>query len=100
MAIALQLKLFLAAGRNPMFRKEEQLLISLQRDIENVEGIEANTVAYMASKIQEIRASLRTKNVSLESSSKKTVEKRAPSLDFKKPTGSSLADQKRKEYYF
>ena len=83
-----------------MFKKEEQLLISLQRDIENVEGIEANTVAYMATKIQEIRASLRTKNVSLENSSKKVAEKKTPSLDFKKPSASSLADQKRKEYYF
>lgn len=83
-----------------MFKKEEQLLISLQRDIENVDGIEANTVAYMSTKIQEIRASLRTKNVSLANSNKKVAEKKTPSLDLQKPHGSSLADLKQKEYYF
>ena len=79
------------------FAKEDQLLISLQRAIENTDNIEANTVAFLSSKIQEVRASLRSKNVSLKQSKEKVAEKK-PSM--KKPTSSSLAEQKKREYYF
>ena len=84
-----------------MFKKEEQLLISLQRDIEDTESIEANTVAYLSTKIQEIRRSLREKNVSIENSRKERTEKsNTVTLSLKKPNSTSLAEQKKKEYYF
>jgi len=79
------------------FAKEDQLLISLQRAIENTDNIEANTVAFLSSKIQEVRASLRTKNVSLKQSRGKVTEKK---LSMEKPTSNSLAEQKKREYYF
>ncbi len=82
------------------FTKEEQLLISLQRDIENTDNIEANTVAFLSSKIQEIRTSLRAKNVSMQNLKKSgsAGDKTKPSLQ--KPLSTSLADQKKKQYYF
>jgi hypothetical protein len=84
-----------------MFKKEEQLLISLQRDIEDTESIEANTVAYLSTKIQEIRHSLREKNVSIENSRKERIENsNTAALSLKKPHSTSLAEQKKKEYYF
>jgi len=81
------------------FSKEDHLLISLQRSIENTDSIEANTVAYLSSKIQEVRASLRAKNVSLQESKDKVIEKKV-SHSMNKPTASSLAEQKKREYYF
>tara|TARA_B100000925_G_C21955997_1_gene451213 strand:- start:741 stop:995 length:255 start_codon:yes stop_codon:yes gene_type:complete len=81
------------------FQKEHEQLISLQKDIENTDSIETNTAAYLSSKIQEIRASLRSKNGSLQEKTQKTVETK-PLLNFKKPASVSLADQKKKEYFF
>ena len=83
-----------------MFRKEQQLLVSLQHDIENTDSIEANTVAYLSTKIQEIRSSLQARNVSVEKASKKSESSSTSKSLFKKPVASSLADQKKKEYYF
>lgn len=82
-----------------IFQKEHQQLISLQKDIENTDSIETNTAAYLSSKIQEIRASLRSKNSSLQQKKQKAVEKKVL-IDFKKPSSVSLADQKKKEYFF
>ena len=83
-----------------MFRKEQQLLVSLQHDIENTDSIEANTVAYLSTKIQEIRSSLQARNVSVEKASKKKESSSSSKSLLKKPVASSLADQKKKEYYF
>lgn len=82
------------------FKKEEEMLTSLQRSIENTDGMEANTVAYLSSKIQEIRTSLRAKNRSVQNLQKLHGggDKTKPAL--KKPASTSLADQKKKEYYF
>ena len=82
------------------FQKEEAMLISLQRDIENTDSIEANTVAYLSSRIQEIRASLRDKDVSVRNLTKTSKVEDKPKLQFKKPFSSNLAEQKKKEYYF
>lgn len=82
------------------FKKEEEMLISLQRDIENTDSIEANTVAYLSTKIQEIRTSLRSKDVSVQKIQKASKAEEKPKLELNKPFSASLADQKKKEYYF
>lgn len=82
------------------FKKEEAMLLSLQRDIENTDSIEANTVAYLSSRIQEIRASLRDKDVSVRNLKKSSKAEEKTKLEFKKPFSSNLAEQKKKEYYF
>ena len=82
------------------FKKEEQLLISLQRDIENTDSIEANAVAYLSTKIQEIRTSLRAKNVSMQNLKKSDSTGEKTKLSLQKPFSTSLADQKKKEYFF
>ena len=82
------------------FKKEDAMLVSLQRDLENTDSIEANTVAYLSTKIQEIRTSLRSKDVSVQKIQKSGNEEKKPKLELKKPFSASLADQKKKEYYF
>ena len=82
------------------FKKEDAMLVSLQRDLENTDSIEANTVAYLSTKIQEIRTSLRSKDVSVQNLTKTSKANETPKLEFKKPFSSNLAEQKKKEYYF
>lgn len=82
------------------FKKEEAMLISLQRDIENTDSIETNTVAYLSTRIQEIRASLRDKDVFVQNLTKTSKANEKTKLEFKKPFSSNLAEQKKKEYYF
>ena len=54
-----------------LFKKEDRQLVSLQKDIENTDNLEANTVAYLSSKIQEIRSALKQKSTAIQMKQKK-----------------------------
>ena len=79
------------------FQEEDRQLAALVRDLENTDGLEPNVVAFLSSKIQNIRNGLQKKNQTLQAIprvSKSASEQKA------KPEALSLAELKRKEYYF
>lgn len=82
-----------------LFKKEDHQLVSLQKDIENTDNLEANTVAYLSSKIQEIRSALKQKSTAIQMKRKK-MQDGTKREGMSKPNSLSLAEQKRKEYFF
>lgn len=79
------------------FQEEDRQLAALVRDLENTDGLEANVVAFLSSKIQNIRKTLQEKNRTMQRIphvSKSASERKT------KPEALSLADLKRKEYFF
>ncbi len=79
------------------FEDEDRQLAALVRDLENTDNLEANIVAFLSSKIQLIRKSLNEKNKLLQRIPP-TNKKRSDHM--KKPVALSLADAKKKEYFF
>tara|TARA_B100000925_G_C21970398_1_gene457613 strand:+ start:281 stop:550 length:270 start_codon:yes stop_codon:yes gene_type:complete len=78
------------------FFEEDSQLVALMREIESFKELEPNTVAFLSTKIQNIRNSLKEKTKLLQ---KQTPKPRNQS-ELKKPLQTSLAEQKKKEYFF
>ena len=83
------------------FQEEDRQLAALVRDLENTDNLEPNVVAFLSSKIQIIRKSLQEKNKQLQRipiGQKTNNGKSSNSLT--KPAAVSLAEIKKKEYFF
>lgn len=78
------------------FFEEDSQLVALMREIESFKELEPNTVAFLSTKIQNIRNSLKEKTKLLQ---KQTPKPRNQS-ELQKPLQTSLAEQKKKEYFF
>ena len=81
---------------NKNFSEEDSQLVSLMREIESFKELEPNTVAFLSTKIQNIRNSLKEKSKLL----KKQTPQARKQPELQKPLQTSLADQKKKEYFF
>lgn len=79
------------------FEEEDRQLTALVRDLENTDGLQPNVVAFLSTKIQNIRIALQQKNAKLQLISE---HKATESHMREKPQAKSLAELKRKEYYF
>ena len=79
------------------FQDEDRQLAALVRDLENTDNLQPNVVAFLSSKIQIIRKSLQEKNKQLQRIPP-TEKKRNHNLT--KPAALSLAELKKKEYFF
>lgn len=80
------------------FQEEDRQLAALVRDLENTDNLEPNVVAFLSSKIQIIRKSLQEKNKRLQRIP--TGQKKNNNSNLTKPTAVSLAELKKKEYFF
>tara|TARA_B100001093_G_scaffold443469_1_gene445827 strand:- start:305 stop:556 length:252 start_codon:yes stop_codon:yes gene_type:complete len=69
-------------------------LVALIRELEGIEELDPNAVAFLSSKIQKIRKSVETQFQVKAMAS--TTEKKK----LEKPSNLSLAEQKRKQYFF
>jgi Mor family transcriptional regulator len=78
------------------FQDEDRQLAALVRDLENTDSLESNVVAFLSSKIQIIRKSLKEKNKRLQVVP--PTQKRT-NRNLEKPSTVSLADLKKKEYF-
>ena len=88
-------KVLMSSENRNFFEKEDALLCALVRDLENTDSLQANAVAFLSTNIQRIRQSLQEKNKVLQP---KQTTKKTSSL--KKPPPLSLAESKKREYYF
>ena len=79
------------------FQEEDRQLAALVRDLENTDGLQPNVVAFLSSKIQNIRNGLQKKNQTLQAIPRVSTSASERKV---KPEGLSLAELKRKEYYF
>lgn len=72
-------------------------LVALIRELEGIDELDPNAVAFLSSKIQKIRKSVDTQfQVSNAKAMASTTEKKK----LEKPSNLSLAEQKRKQYFF
>jgi len=71
-------------------------LVALIRELEGIEELDPNAVAFLCSKIQTIRKSVVTQF----QVNSKAVASAAEKKKLEKPSNLSLAEQKRKQYFF
>ena len=82
---------------NNAFGEEDLQLVALMREIESFRELEPNTVAFLSTKVQNIRNSLKEKSKLLQ---KKNAKAGTSKPELKKPFQATLADRKKKEYFF